>query len=72
MDSADVKHTTNHIESPEGASFVKARRIAGIYSVSVEIVYKWAKAGKIPSIRFQDTVRFDETAVRAAIEGGAA
>lgn len=46
--------------------------IARHYSTTAPTIYKWAKEGKIPSIRFQGTIRFDFEAVRQAIEGGAA
>lgn len=48
---------------------VNAKVIADFYSVAVPTIYKWAKEGKIPSVKFEDTVRFDMAAVRAVIEG---
>lgn len=51
---------------------VTAKPIARFYSVTEPTIYKWAKEGKIPSIRFQNTIRFDFAAVRQAIEGGLA
>lgn len=53
-----------------GPRYVKAEHIAAIYNISKEIVYRWAKSGKIPCVRFQETVRFSESAVRSTIEGG--
>lgn len=55
-------------EIPPGG-FKKAIDIAKIYNVTDSTVYKWADKGKIPSIPFEGTVRFDETAVRRVIEG---
>ena len=49
--------------------FVKARDIAEIYGVTVPCVFKWARDGKIPSVAFESTVRFDLEKVRAKIEG---
>ena len=54
---------------PTAPGYVKAADIARIYNVTKECVFRWAKDGKIPSLRFAGTVRFDETAVREAIEG---
>ena len=48
---------------------VTAKQIAKYYSTTAATIYKWAKDGSIPSIRFQGTIRFDFEAVRAAIEG---
>ncbi len=57
--------------SPEktGSGKVKADTIAKYYDTTAPTIYKWAKEGKIPSIRFQGTIRFDFEAVRNAIEG---
>ncbi len=49
--------------------FVKAAAIAKLYNTTPTTIYKWAKEGKIPSVTFQGTVRFDLEAVRAKIEG---
>lgn len=54
----------------QGQSFVKASAIAKLYNVTVPTIYLWARAGKIPSVTFESTVRFDLAAVRAVIEGG--
>ncbi len=54
---------------PTGQSFVKASAIAKLYSVTVPTVYLWARTGKIPSVTFESTVRFDLEQVRAVIEG---
>lgn len=59
---------TESIESP---GKVKAEAIAKYYDTTAPTIYKWAKDGKIPCIRFGGTVRFDFEAVRNAIEGGA-
>lgn len=53
---------------PTAAGFVTARHIADFYAVSPPTIYNWAKDDKIPSLRFESTVRFDFNAVRAAIE----
>ena len=50
--------------------FVTAKAIAGLYDVQPATVYNWAKTKKIPSLKFEDTVRFDVAVVRAAIEHG--
>lgn len=55
---------------PTGQGRVTAKPIAEFYKVTEPCIYKWAKEGKIPCIRFQGTIRFDFEAVRAAIEGG--
>lgn len=55
--------------TPQGQGFVTANPIAKFYSLTVPTVYRWAKEGKIPSVRFQGTIRFDFAAVRRAIEG---
>jgi len=52
----------------EGPAYIKASAIASIYNVTAPTVYRWAKMGLIPSVRFQDTIRFDLDATRAAIE----
>lgn len=56
----------------EEQGFVTAKPIAKFYKVTEPTIYKWAKQGKIPSTRFQGTIRFDFAAVRSAIEGGEA
>ena len=38
-------------------------------SITPRPISKWAQEGKIPSTKFQGTVRFNLEAVRAAIEG---
>lgn len=48
---------------------VKAAEIAKRYSITPAVVYRWAKLGKIPSVTFQGTVRFDLAAVCETIEG---
>lgn len=55
----------------QAAERVKAATIAKHYDTTAPTIYKWAKEGKIPSIRFQGTIRFDFEAVREAIEGKA-
>lgn len=52
--------------------FVTAKQIADLYKVTQAAVRFWAKTGKIPSLKFESTLRFDLAAVRAKIEGGAA
>lgn len=54
---------------PQERGKVTAAVIAKHYSTTAPTIYKWAKDGKIPSIRFQGTIRFDFDAVRSAIEG---
>jgi hypothetical protein len=63
-----MKVVVNDANPPPG-KYVTAAFIAKYFHISVSIVYKWAKADKIPSIRFEDTVRFDFAKVRAIIEG---
>jgi len=48
--------------------FVRAADIAARYSVTTASVYHWAKVGKIPSVKFAGTTRFDPEAVAAIIE----
>jgi excisionase family DNA binding protein len=59
------------IAEQPGRGKVKADTIAKYYDTTAPTIYKWAKEGKIPSIRFEGTIRFDFEAVRKAIEGGA-
>jgi hypothetical protein len=63
-----VKENITH--KTTGPSLVKAAVIAEIYDVTPTLIYKWANDGKIPSIRFMGTRRFDLAAVRNVIEGG--
>ena len=58
-----------HYPTESGQGFVTAKPIAKFYSVTEPTIYKWAQEGKIPSTKFQGTVRFNLEAVRAAIEG---
>jgi excisionase family DNA binding protein len=58
-----------HYPKESGQGFVTAKPIAKFYSVTEPTIYKWAQEGKIPSTKFQGTVRFNFEAVRAAIEG---
>jgi excisionase family DNA binding protein len=53
---------------PPEPGFVTANPIAKFYSVTEATVYRWAKQGKIPSTKFQGTIRFNFEAVRAAVE----
>ncbi len=53
-----------------GDGFVTAKHLADFYAVTSPTIYNWAKSDKIPSLRFESTVRFDFYAVRAAIEHG--
>jgi excisionase family DNA binding protein len=62
--------TATALPPTEGQGFVTAKPIAKFYSVTEPTVYRWAKDGKIPSVKFQGTIRFDFAAVRAAVEGG--
>lgn len=62
---SNITHAATPTESP----IVNAAKIAKFYGVSVPCIYRWAKEKKIPSIKFQDTVRFNFEAVRAVIEG---
>lgn len=57
------------LPTTEGQGFVSAKPIAKFYSVTEPTVYRWAKEGKIPSTKFQGTIRFNFAAVREAIEG---
>ena len=65
-------HTDTLTAAPAGG-FVKASELAKLYKTTPPTIYKWAKDGKIPSIAFQGTIRFDLVAVRSVIErnGGA-
>ena len=60
---------TNVAIQEKGAAFVKAEAIAQKYAITATCVRLWAKAGKIPSVRFEGCVRFDPEAVAAVIEG---
>ena len=60
----------NNLPPPTGDGFVTAKRLADFYAVTSPTIYNWAKNDKIPSLRFESTVRFDFDAVRAAIEHG--
>jgi predicted DNA-binding transcriptional regulator AlpA len=68
IDVVAVMHATATHPS-EGQGFVTARYLAKFYSVTVPTIFRWAKEEKIPSTRFQGTVRFNLESVRAAIEG---
>jgi hypothetical protein len=63
--------SANTTTTEEGRAFVKASAIAKFYDVTTATVYRWAQEGRIPTTKFQDTLRFDLEAVRAVIEGGA-
>ncbi|MCX6879090.1 MAG: helix-turn-helix domain-containing protein [Verrucomicrobia bacterium] len=52
-----MKVVENDANPPPG-KYVTAAVIAEYFHLSVSIIYKWAQGGKIPSIRFEDTVRF--------------
>ena len=56
-------------ENKTGRRFVKASVIAQYYDITPPTVYRWANEGCIPSVRFENTIRFDFEAVKAAIEG---
>jgi len=49
--------------------YVTAAAIARIYKTTSATIYRWAKIGKIPSIKFEGMVRFNKRRVRATIEG---
>ena len=49
--------------------FVTAAVIARIYKTTSATIYRWAKIGKIPSIKVEGMVRFNKRLVRARIEG---
>jgi len=49
--------------------YVTAATIARIYKTTTATIYRWAKIGKIPSIKFEGMVRFNIRQVRAWIEG---
>ena len=53
-------------------SFVKASVIARHLDVTPATVYRWASEKRIDSWKFQNTVRFDLEAVRAAFSGQSA
>jgi excisionase family DNA binding protein len=52
-----------------GRRYVKASVIAQYYDITPPTVYRWANEGRIPSMRFESTIRFNFEAVKAAIEG---
>jgi excisionase family DNA binding protein len=56
-------------ENKSGRRYVKASVIAQYYDITPPTVYRWANEGRIPSMRFESTIRFDFEAVKAAIEG---
>lgn len=62
-------NATASAPNPTTPAFVKASTLAKRYATTSATIYKWAKQGKIPSVTFQGTVRFDLEAVRAVIEG---
>ena len=62
---------TTFATPPPAGGFVKASAIARLYNITPHSIYKWAKSGKIPSVTFEGTVRFDVDAVRSVIEGRA-
>ena len=65
-----MRHMSHTCAPPlPGQGFVTAKPIAKFYSVTEPTIYRWAKEGKIPSTKFQGTIRFDFEAVRAAVEG---
>ena len=61
-----MKENTIHIV---GQEVVKASYLAKYYKVTEPTIYSWAKKGKLPCIKFENTIRFDLEAVKAAIEG---
>jgi excisionase family DNA binding protein len=56
-------------ENKSGRRYVKASVIAQYYDITPPTVYRWANEGHIPSVRFENTIRFNFEAVKAAIEG---
>jgi excisionase family DNA binding protein len=60
---------TIHVANESGRRFVKASVIAKYYDITPPTVYRWANEGRIPSMRFESTIRFNFEAVKAAIEG---
>jgi excisionase family DNA binding protein len=56
-------------ENKSGRRYVKASVIAQYYDITPPTVYRWANEGRIPSMRFESTIRFNFEAVKAAIEG---
>ena len=54
---------------PTAPHFVKAKVLASRYNVTVQCILNWAKQGKLPCVRFQETVRFDLATVAGIIEG---
>lgn len=56
-------------EEERNKRYVRASVIAARYGYDVATVYRWAREGKIPSIPFGRTVRFDLAAVIEAVEG---
>jgi len=53
-------------------SLVKASVIAHHFNITPATVYRWASEKRIDSWKFQNTVRFDLEAVRAAFNGQSA
>ena len=53
----------------DGQEIVKASYLAKHYKVTEPTIYSWAKKGKLPCIKFENTIRFNFEAVKAAIEG---
>ncbi len=58
-----------HVPKESGRRYVKASVIAQYYDITPPTVYRWANEGRIPSVRFDTTIRFNFEAVKAAIEG---
>jgi excisionase family DNA binding protein len=58
-----------HVQQESGRRYVKASVIAQYYDITPPTVYRWANEGRIPSMRFESTIRFNFEAVKAAIEG---
>lgn len=64
-----VKTTRCAGDDDDDDEVVTAAAIARIYKTTAVTIYRWAKFGKIPSIKFEGMVRFNKRQVRARIEG---
>jgi predicted site-specific integrase-resolvase len=58
------------LEKSVEQSLVKAAVIAKLYDVTPSLIYKWARDGKIPCVRFSGTTRFNLDAVCNVVGNG--
>jgi excisionase family DNA binding protein len=49
---------------------IDAKQAAEILGITSETIYKYAKAGIVPSLKFGDVLRFDNEVLREWIRGG--